>query len=99
VGGGGGYVSHAGVPLDPRKSIPFTVVLAILFGPLGLFYVGILHGVVALFTVVPIARAIGLPIAFTTGIDPVYVVVALIWCMTIPWAILGIARYNRKVTR
>jgi hypothetical protein len=101
AGGGGGYASHASIPLDPRKSLTFAVCLAMLFGPLGLFYVGILHGLVALFTVVPIARAVGLDIAAALGgrIDRVWVVVAIMWCITVPWAIAGITRHNRNVTR
>jgi hypothetical protein len=101
VGGGRAYVSHANVTLDPRKSIVFSVVLATLFGPLGLFYVGILHGLVALFTVVPIARTVGLAIAFSLGghVDPVYIVVPVVWCMTVPWAIIGTAWRNRKFPR
>ena len=99
VGGGGGYASSANVTLDPRKSVVFAVVLAVLFGPLGLFNVGILHGLVALFTVIPVARTIGIPMAFAFGVDPVYAVVAVMWCITVPWAIVGITRRNRKYTR
>jgi hypothetical protein len=99
AGGGATYVSSANVPLDPRKSVVFTVVLSMLFGPLGLFYVGIMHGVVALFTVIPIARTIGIPIAIALGVDPVYTVVAVIWCITVPWAVVGITRRNRKYAR
>lgn len=99
VGGGGGYVSGVSVAGDPRKSVVLTVVLSMLFGPLGLFYVGILPGVVALFTVIPIARTIGIPMAFAFGVDPVWAVVAVIWCITVPWAIIGIARHNRKYPR
>ena len=99
AGGGANYVSSANVPLDPRKSVVFTVVLSMLFGPLGLFYVGIMHGLVALFTVIPIARTIGIPIAIAFGVDPVYTVVAVIWCITVPWAIVGITRRNRKYAR
>ena len=94
VGGGGGYV--VGADTDPRKSVAFTVFLSMFFGPLGLFYVGIAHGLLALFTVIPIARTIGIPIAIALGVDPVYTVVAVIWCITVPWAILGITRRNRK---
>ena len=95
-GGGGGYVSHANVPLDPIKKIPVVVILAILFGPLGLFYVGLLHGVIALFTVIPIARSIGLPLAAPLNVDPVYAVVATIWCITVPWAIVATRARNRR---
>lgn len=98
VAGSGAYVSHANVPLDPLKKTSVAVALAMVFGPLGLFYVGLLHGIVALFTVVPIARSIGLNIAFALGgrIDPLYVVIPIIWCMTVPWAIVGTAARNRK---
>jgi uncharacterized membrane protein len=99
VGGGGGYVSSVNVAGDPRKSVLFTVVLSMLFGPLGLFYVGILHGLVALFTVIPIARTLGIPLAFAFGVDPVWAVVAVIWCITVPWAIIGITRRNRRYAR
>jgi len=100
-GVGSGYVSHANVVLDPHKSLAFAVLLAVVFGPLGLFYVGILHGLVALFTVIPIARTVGLNIAVALGgrIDPLYVVVPVMWCITVPWALVGTAWRNQKLKR
>jgi hypothetical protein len=56
---------------------------------------------VALFTVIPLARTVGLGIAATLGgrIDPLYVVVPTMWCITVPWAVAGTAWRNRKLTR
>jgi len=45
-------------------------VLAVIFGPLGLFYVSFLNGVAA--------------------------VIPIMWCITVPWAIVGIKWRNRK---
>jgi hypothetical protein len=99
----GGRVRH-GRPIqitDRPKSVPVAVVLAVLFGPLGLFFVGFLHGLVALFVVVPTARTIGLIIVDALGgrIDRLLAAVLVMWSITVPWAILGTAWRNRRFNR
>lgn len=93
---GGGWTNGINLPLDPIKKIRTSVCFALLLGPLGLFYVGLLHGVIALFTVIPIARGIGIPLAAALNVDPVYMVIVTIWCITVPWAIYGTIARNRR---
>ena len=96
-GGGGGYTP---VPyVDTPHRTPMAVVLAMLFGPLGLFYIGFLHGVIALFTVIPLARSIGLIIAAMLGVNRLWAVLVAMWCITVPWAVAGVRWRNRRFNR
>ena len=82
-----------------RKSIPLAVVLAFL-GPLGLFYVSILHGVAALIVVSVVVRPIAIAIssAFGGQGDALSAVaVVLCWCITVPWAIFAARRRNARI--
>jgi hypothetical protein len=92
-GGGAGFTIASG---PRRKSIPFAVFVATLFGPLGVFYVGILHGIAALIVTWNVLRSAALMATAATGVHPVHVLIPLIWCVMIPWAIAGVRRYNRK---
>jgi len=98
-GGGGTYVPMPYIDTPHRTTM--AVVLAMLFGPLGLFYIGFLHGVIALFTVIPLARSIGLTIAAILGgdISRVWAVLVAMWCITVPWAIAGVRWRNRRFNR
>jgi hypothetical protein len=98
-GGGGGYAGGGGPLLDPRRSIRTAVILAMLLGPLGLFYVGFLHGAVALFVVIPTARQLGLGVVAALGgrIEPVYAVLLMMWGITVPWALIGVHWRRRKL--
>src|SRR5689334_10858386 len=91
----------AGSPPDRTKKIKTAIVLAMIFGPLGLFYVGILHGVAALFIVMPVVRAIALNAASAFGghVDPLVFAIPLIWSITVPWAIIVSRLKNRKLKR
>lgn len=95
-GAGTGHVAVPYVRVDTPHRTTTAVVLAVLFGPLGLFYIGFLHGVVALFTVIPIARNVALTLAATTGIDRVWLALIAMWCITVPWAIVGVRWRNRR---
>ncbi|HZF28997.1 MAG TPA: hypothetical protein VE907_07760, partial [Gammaproteobacteria bacterium] len=97
-GRGGPYLS---IQVDPHKSLKVGIVLAMLLGPLGLFYVSFLSGVVAFFTVIPLARWLTPPTAYALGgrIELVWVALGLTWCITVPWAIAGVLRHNRKIDR
>src|SRR5688572_32565386 len=55
-GGGGHSTPWTQLYVDPRKSMRVAIFLAIVLGPLGLFYVSFLNGVAALFLVVPVVR-------------------------------------------
>lgn len=96
-GGGGGGVPF--VVVDTPHKTTTAVVLAILFGPLGLFYIGFLHGVLALFTVIPTARTIGLSMTAMLGGNPLWMVLVSMWCITVPWSIIGVRWRNRRFNR
>jgi hypothetical protein len=60
--------SYVGIPVGPyirrKRSLILAVVLATLFGPLGLFYVNILSGIAALAIIPVVVRTL----AFTIGL-------------------------------
>ena len=60
--------------------------LTFLFGPLGLFYLGALPGVVGLFVLIPVA-VIG-------GIVTYGLVAFIVWVVTIIWACVRAGRDN-----
>ena len=101
TGGGGRGGPYVSIPVDPHKSVKTGIVLAMILGPLGLFYVSFLNGVVALFVVIPLARWLTFPAANAVGgrVDLVWVAVAIMWCITVPWAIAGVLRHNKKIDR
>jgi hypothetical protein len=57
TGGGGRSGPYLSIQVDPHKSVNMGIVLALILGPLGLFYVSFLSGLMALFVVIPLARA------------------------------------------
>jgi hypothetical protein len=86
---------------DRRVSIKWAIFLAMLFGPLGLFYVGFLNGLVALFVVVPTVRPLAFDAAFALGgrVAVLPILIFFMWCVTVPWAILGALRRNYKIAK
>ena len=94
--GGGGYAPMPYV--DTPHRITLAVILAMLFGPLGLFYVGILHGAIAFFTVIPLTQRITAVILATVGgyDNRAWVALGVMWCITVPWAIAGVRWRNRR---
>jgi hypothetical protein len=98
-GGGGGGGTYVPMPyIDTPHRTTMAVVLAMLFGPLGLFYVGILQGMIALFTVIPLTERITRIIAPTFGGDSnlAWTALVVMWCITVPWAIAGVRWRNRR---
>jgi hypothetical protein len=98
--GGSGNVRYTPMSIAPtRRSSVTAVVLAMALGPLGLFYAGFLHGLAALFVVVPITRWLAFVVGAALGgrIEPLTVVVPIMWCITVPWAIVGTRRRNKKL--
>jgi hypothetical protein len=97
----GGGVSTGFGTVDPRRSLKVGIVLAMVLGPLGLFYVSFLNGVAAFILVIPIVRALAIPVAFAFGgrIDFLLLHVLIMWCITVPWAIVGTRWRNRKLGR
>jgi hypothetical protein len=84
-----------------RKSIPLAIALAFI-GPLGLFYVSILHGVAALVVVSVVVRPIAIAISAAIGGQAESlstVAVILCWCITVPWAIVAARRRNARIAK
>lgn len=84
-----------------RKSMWIAVVLAVVLGPLGLFYVGLWNGIAAL-VVLPAAIPYVLArIAAATGGNYQEMIstvgVPLIWCFTVPWALIATAVRNSRI--
>jgi hypothetical protein len=96
--GGSGYVATGvgyGGPVPRGKRSPFVAALLTLFlGPLGLFYVGILHGVAALL-VLPIV----VPLLSFLLAGSYAAAVPILWCIAIPWAIVGMKIRNARIDR
>lgn len=98
--------SYAGTPTGPyirhKRSMILAVVLATVFGPLGLFYVNILNGIAAMVIVPVVVRALAFTIALGSGggMNTVYLVaVAIMWCITVPWSIVGVKIRNGRIDR
>jgi hypothetical protein len=101
TGGGSGPV-WTGPYVRPKRSLAIGIVLATILGPFGLFYVNILSGIAALFILPPVVRTLAAMYAISThgGIAAVYrVAIPILWCITIPWAIIGIKIRNVRVDR
>jgi hypothetical protein len=87
----------------PRKRLmPLAVFLAIMLGPIGLFYVNFLSGVAALivlpFVVPGLARIVVWIVG--GGADAVYAIaVPILWCFTVPWAVIGVRIRNARIDR
>jgi hypothetical protein len=85
--------------LSGRKSIPLAIALAFI-GPLGLFYISILHGVAALIVVSTVVRPIASVITAVVGGNAdslVTIAIVVCWCITVPWAILAARRRNARL--
>jgi len=99
------YGGGAGLPVmihvDPHRSLRTAIILAMMFGPLGLFYVSFLNGVAALFVVLPIARWLAFAALDALGgrIQPVTAAIAALWCIAVPWAIIGTRWRNARIDR
>jgi hypothetical protein len=84
-----------------RKSIPLAIAFALL-GPLGLFYVSILHGLAALVVIPIVVRPLATGLAAAIGARPdsaFTFAVFLCWCVTVPWAIVAARRRNARLAR
>jgi len=98
--------SYAGIPAGPyvrqKRSVILAVVLATIFGPLGLFYVNILSGIAALAIIPVVVRTLAVAIALGSGgtMNTVYhVAFPIMWCITIPWSIIGVKIRNARIDR
>ena len=98
--------SYAGSPAGPyvrqKRSVILAVVLATIFGPLGFFYVNILSGIAALAIIPVVVRTLAFTIALGSGgtMSTVYrVAVPIMWCITVPWSIIGVKIRNARIDR
>lgn len=82
------------------KFMWISILLSIITGPLGLFYVSILNGIAALVVlpiVVPfLARLIAAASGASADMVPT-IGIPIIWCFTVPWAIIATKRHNAKL--
>jgi hypothetical protein len=89
------------VPRSKRSTI-IAVALAFFFGPFGLFYAGILQGIAALIVVPVVVQALVFAIAAGRGGGPdaaYALAVPILWCIAIPWAIIGVKIRNARIDR
>jgi len=94
--------TSAGHYVRPKRSMILAIVLATVFGPLGLFYVNILSGIAALVIIPVVVRSLAFTIALGSGGDmnTVYrVAVPIMWCITLPWSIIGVKIRNARIDR
>ena len=70
--------------ITPQKSLVLALVLAILFGPFGLFYATVPGAMIAL--IIGIALAV-----FTFGIG-----IFLVWPLSVVWAAIAVTSHNKK---
>jgi hypothetical protein len=85
-----------------KRSIPLAVVLAFLFGPLGLFYASLLNGIAALIVLPFAVRYLAFAVALVLrgGMDMVYTVaVPILWCVAVPWAVISVRVRNARIDR
>jgi hypothetical protein len=109
--GGGGWQAPP-VTQDPRLAAQYAdyrflwvaILLALFLGPLGVFYVGFLNGIGASVLVVAAGRTLFSALTAATGapLDDTQVVefgLAVIWGISIPWAIIGTKVRNARRAR
>jgi hypothetical protein len=97
-----GYVNPTGPLPRGRRSPWVAAVLTLLFGPFGLFYVGILTGIVALIVLPFLVTALAFAISSQrgAGLDSVAsIAVPILWAIAIPWAIVGVKIRNARIER
>jgi hypothetical protein len=99
---GGGYTGPSVPYVRQKRSVIAAAILATIFGPLGLFYVNFLSGVAALIVVLNVVRPIVLFALQMSGgylSSRVNVALVVMWCITIPWAIVGMTIRNARIGR
>lgn len=77
--------------VQPRKSMAAAVILAILFGPLGLLYASVSGGLILL-----VIDLIAIPVSFLTlGIGTI--IFPIVWVISIIWAVLAVQGKDQQV--
>ena len=91
------------VVTKPQKSVGLGILLALILGPIGLFYSSVLGGLVMTFA--PVILLVVMILGFAID-DPVVYVSSLIlillfactwWLICMIWAIIGVNAYNREI--
>jgi hypothetical protein len=80
-----------------RKAMWLAILLAVLLGPFGLFYVSFLNGVAALVVLPVIVQFIVKTLIASRGARIDTILAPLIWGFTVPWAIIATLRHNAKI--
>ena len=89
--------------LKPTKSIWAGILLALLFGPFGLFYSSVLGGFIMTLSPILFIIAFGLGISndieLLKAIGMVGIVASIIlgWLFCIIWAAIAVDRYNKRI--
>jgi hypothetical protein len=100
------------VTQDPRLAAAYAnyrflwgaILLAVCLGPIGVFYLGLLHGVAASVVVLAVGRTLFGAIRTARGASPddvttVVLGLAVVWGISIPWAIVGTRMANARRAR
>jgi hypothetical protein len=95
TGGGGAYPGNWRMG-PSRKAMWLAILLAVLLGPFGLFYVSFLNGVAALVVLPVIVQFIVKTLVASRGARIDTILAPLIWGFTVPWAIIATLRHNAK---
>lgn len=75
----------------PYKSVAAALVLALLFGPIGLFYSSFIGGIVmSIFGLV----AVGTMVSMKSPLP-----MATVWLLSIVWAMISVRFYNHKMLK
>jgi hypothetical protein len=97
--GGGNWSPATSVGVPARKMMWLAILLAMLLGPIGLFYVSFLNGVAALVVLPVIVRTLlKTIIASSAGGGDLTntLIVPLVWMFTVPWAVIGVKIRNAR---
>jgi hypothetical protein len=101
-GGGAGAYVPTGPYVRSKRLTPLAIFLALVLGPLGLFYLGFLNGIAALFILPPVVRTVAMQLALISGAGPDAIIkfaVPVLWCLAVPWAIIGVKIRNARIDR
>jgi hypothetical protein len=98
----GGYAGSSVPYVRRKRSVIVAAILATVFGPLGLFYVNILSGIAALIVVLNVVRPIvllAIPMSGGYLSSRTNVAFVVMWCITVPWAMIGMTIRNARIGR
>ena len=96
------------IPTRPLKSLVASILLTLLFGPIGLFYASIIGGLVMTFLVPLILAVFTIFSVDNTTTDTLYdsyviigsswiIFLILYWPICILWGVISVNKYNAKI--